>query len=325
MDVSTELLQTFICVSATKNFSRAAERLHKAQSSVSLQIASLERAVGLALFDRTERPIKLTEAGTLFLSYAVEQVNRAEAIEKVLRGFATGVAGEVRVAASTPVGSFLLPGIIADIRRDSPQIRIEVLAQSRGLVFESVESERVDFAIGFSDTMPWGKREQAGDLKIQLLANLPSLFAVAADHPLARAGTVSVDELCRYPMVTGTAGTGHAEVLEPMLERNGIVNYPVNLRVNSVEGVKHAVLAGLDVGLLQEFMIRRELAEGTVVEVRVRGVQLTGCIILIERKGRLLSPTARMVKERIVAAFADGAKHRNGKNRNRERAHVRKT
>jgi LysR family cyn operon transcriptional activator len=88
MNISTDLLHTYIAVCEHGNFSHAAAKLGMAQSSVSEQIAAMERQVGLNFFDRRKRPIKLTQAGTLFLDFAKAVTNRAQSTERLLHEMA---------------------------------------------------------------------------------------------------------------------------------------------------------------------------------------------------------------------------------------------
>ena len=87
MEISTELLRTFICVSEEKTFSNAAVKLHKSQSSISTQIKLLENQLGSNLFDRSEHPPKLTEIGRSVLQFAREFVARTRDLENELKEF----------------------------------------------------------------------------------------------------------------------------------------------------------------------------------------------------------------------------------------------
>ena len=88
MELSTELLRTFVCVSEEKGFSNAAIKLHKSQSSISTQIKLLEKQLGSKLFDRSEHPPELTEIGRAVLQFAKEFINRTRDLERDLKEFA---------------------------------------------------------------------------------------------------------------------------------------------------------------------------------------------------------------------------------------------
>src|SRR5688572_13537603 len=106
MKFSDDLLRTFLAIYEEKNFSGAAETLHKSQPAVSIQIATLEKQIGLKLFNRSERPLRLTEAGSIFLQFAREVTNKANEVDRSLRELAIGTAGEVKIGASTSVGAY---------------------------------------------------------------------------------------------------------------------------------------------------------------------------------------------------------------------------
>jgi DNA-binding transcriptional LysR family regulator len=86
MDLSTDLLKTFVAVCHEQSFSKAAKQVFKSQAAVSIQIATLEERAGLWFFDHRERPLKLTESGKLFLNFSVEFLNKLEGLDR-LPGF----------------------------------------------------------------------------------------------------------------------------------------------------------------------------------------------------------------------------------------------
>ena len=82
MNISTNLLRTFLAVCEHRNFSLAAAALRKSQSNVSTQVAQLEEEIGLKLFHRHKRPFQLTEAGATFLQFSREVLNRTRDVDR---------------------------------------------------------------------------------------------------------------------------------------------------------------------------------------------------------------------------------------------------
>ena len=103
MNIDVDRLATFIQLAQEGSFTASGKSLRKSQSAVSLQIAGLERQFGLQLIDRSTRPIKLTEAGQLFLQFSEQIVNQTTDLERTMSELARGASGEVKIGATTSV------------------------------------------------------------------------------------------------------------------------------------------------------------------------------------------------------------------------------
>ncbi len=119
-----DLLRTFAALADTSSFTRTAERLHRTQSTISLQIKRLEDMLGKALFDRTSRSVRLTPEGLVLLSYAQQMLRiNDEAIARVTEPDLQGV---VRLGTPEDFATVYLPQVLAGFARAHPQIALEV-------------------------------------------------------------------------------------------------------------------------------------------------------------------------------------------------------
>jgi DNA-binding transcriptional LysR family regulator len=296
MKFSSSTLAYFVEVCRENGFSQAAEKLNKSQSGISGQIALLEKDLGLRLFDRSKRPLHLTEAGKIFLRFATEVLNKSKGYERYLSELSSGKAGEVRVGASTSVGTCLLPRVLSRLLRQFPEIKISLSTQPRSSVFESVRRAEVDFGVVFSDHPPDGL-----DSKI-LNAERLCLF-VSSKHPLAKERHLVTADLASMPFVTGPRGTEYTETITRVLASYGLSDHPVAARISNFEGVKEIVLSGLGIGLLPHFMLRRELRAGALRQLKVQTFTATANIMLIERMEQLPTPTVVRVRELVSTAI----------------------
>ena len=295
MNLSTDQLRMFNRICEQGSFSKAAQNLDISQSTISTQIAILEKRAGLKLFDRSQRPVKLTEAGVLFLRIGTQIVNQAELLDKLLRELSGGIAGEVKIGTTTSIGAFILPRILSRLLRESPKIRLDVTIKPLSSICESVRQGETDFGLVMSQTEPRGLA--AKTLKRERLC-----FVVSPRHPLAET-TVALEDLRTYSFVVGAKSGGYTAMIERLLERNGLFEFDVALRVGSFEGIKETVRAGLGVGLLPHFMIRRELTGGVLSEITVKGNPLFVEIIMIDRAKPAHTPTLLAVRSFIEDHF----------------------
>ena len=108
-------LNVFVEAALAQNFSVAARRLYLSQPAVSLQIANLEKQLGLELFQRNGRSIALSEAGKVLLPLAQEALRSVKHIEETMSGLKGVMIGELPIACSTTVGKYILPRLVAGL------------------------------------------------------------------------------------------------------------------------------------------------------------------------------------------------------------------
>jgi DNA-binding transcriptional LysR family regulator len=295
MDLSTDHIRSFLEICQRGSFSKAAQTLGMSQSTLSTQIAALEEQAGLKLFDRSQRPVKLTEAGMIFSQMGSQIVNQTDQLNRSMRELADGIAGEVKIGTTTSIGAFILPRIVGRLLRDLPKVRLDVSVKPLSAVCESVRQGETDFGLVLSHAAPHG-------LSAKVLKRERLCFVVAPRHPLAKT-SVSLEALRSYSFVVGAKTGGYTALIERLLERNGLFGFDVALRVGSFEAIKEAVRSGLGVGLLPHFMIRRELASGVLAEITTKGNAFFVEIMSVDRPKSTPIPTVASVRSLIEKHF----------------------
>ena len=125
------LLQALLAVADTGSLSGAAERLGSSQPTLGRQVAELERLLGFPVFARHARGYAPTEAGRALLPAARAMGDAAAQLALAAEGRSQHLAGTVRITASVMVATYWLPGIVGDLRRAEPEIRIEIVPTDR--------------------------------------------------------------------------------------------------------------------------------------------------------------------------------------------------
>ncbi|WP_198414850.1 LysR family transcriptional regulator [Piscinibacter terrae] len=124
------LLRAFVAVADAGSLSRAAELLGSSQPTLSRQMSALEQHIGGALFERTRRGLRLTEAGQTLLGPAQRMQEHAREWSLAAAGQSQSLAGTVRITASETMSAFLLPPILRRLRDEHPQIQVEMVASN---------------------------------------------------------------------------------------------------------------------------------------------------------------------------------------------------
>ena len=130
------------------------------------------------MFDRTQRPLKLTEAGLIFSQFASEMVNSADQLGRSIRELAGGATGEVKIGTTTSIGAFILPKIVSQLLQEMPKVQLDINIKPLSSVCESVKQAETDFGIILSQREPQG-------LMAEILKQERLCFVVASRHPLA--------------------------------------------------------------------------------------------------------------------------------------------
>lgn len=187
-------LRYFVTVADERNFTRAAERLHISQPPLSRQIQQLEDELGLQLFERDARPLRLTEAGRFFYARAVRLLEQAEeAIATTRRLAHLDRRLLIGFVPSTMYGA--LPRLMRMFRSARPHTEVMLLEMSTVEQIEALKAGRIDVGFG---------RVRLDDPAVQreVLREEPLVLAIPADHPLAHErGPLSLAAAAPYPLL----------------------------------------------------------------------------------------------------------------------------
>ena len=173
-------LRYFVAVAETEHIGKAAERLNISQSPLSQQIRSLERQLGIELFERVKKRIRLTAVGRNFLAQARDLLEHASNIERGVRQLAAGTQGWVDIGyVEGAVYSGVLPRILRALRQQRPGVEPRLHALRSAAQIAELMQGRLD--IGFIHNPPSVDR----GFRVQLLQNEPLSLVLPSEHTLA--------------------------------------------------------------------------------------------------------------------------------------------
>ena len=174
-------LRCLAAVSSELNFNKAANRLHMAQSALSRQIMILEKEIGLPLLIRNKRaPVRLTEAGTIFLASAQTALDHFERVQRVGQRLKRGELGKVTIGyVASATFSGRLPATMLAYRQHWPDVEIDLKEMDSDHQIEALAAGDID--IGFFRPRPFYPVE----IETVVLLREAVLLALWRDHPLA--------------------------------------------------------------------------------------------------------------------------------------------
>ena len=181
-------LRCFVAVSEELNFRRAAERMNMTQPPLSRQIKLLEHALGLSLFDRTNRQVQLTPAGASFLASATEILQRAEHAVLSARQSERGEAGDVAMGFVPSAALEFVPRIVSALRRDLPDVTFKPTEMMSYEIIEALISGQLDFGL----TRSSGRHRELDSVRI---VSEPFVAAIPKAHRLAGVESLTLADL----------------------------------------------------------------------------------------------------------------------------------
>ena len=236
----------FVKTVDTGSFTRAADSLHYAQSSISKMIADLEKEWGIALLERSKKGVSLTSSGKEILPYARKIVSDFEEIQQKIHAMHGIQSGIVRIGTFSSVAINWLPEVFAKFQEDYPGIDYEMLLGDYDEVGAWIDEGRVD--CGFLRLPVNGNFDVISLKQDEYKAVLPT------DHPLAKKTLLDYKDLDEQPFLLLEHG-GKTEVSD-LLEKNHA--HP-NIRFTTWED--YAIMAmverGLGIGVLPDMILKR--------------------------------------------------------------------
>ena len=144
-DLDIGLLRTFVVLSETQNFTRTAERVHRSQSAVSMQIAKLEELLGCSLFERDKRNVSLTAEGEKLRNYASEIINLSDSLLNKFRE--SEIEGSINFGSPEDFATYYLPDILSDFVRTHPHVTLNVNCDLTLTLIKDFEKKQYDLII----------------------------------------------------------------------------------------------------------------------------------------------------------------------------------
>jgi DNA-binding transcriptional LysR family regulator len=177
-------LRTFLAVASTLNFTKAAAKVHLAQSSVTEQIQALESDLGVALFDRSQRRLALTQAGATLVGYAESLLALAADARSAVSGAAVVVRGTLAVGTLETLAARWLPPLLGEFQSRHPGVHVDLRVAGSGELRNAVRDGTLDLCFAFTEP-PAGL-----GLGSECIAMDGLVLLVPAGHPLADRASV---------------------------------------------------------------------------------------------------------------------------------------
>jgi len=271
-------LKIFLAAAETLSFTKAAQRVHLSQPSVTEQIQALERSVGQPLFIRKNNSLTLTAAGQRLTGHARELLAMAD---DTLRAVQDDIehTGTIRVAAPQTLCTCVLIPLLAGYGELHPGARVEIQERNSSATAQAVLDGTADLGLVHG----WPIND--ANLRAELIARDTPVVVMPAGHPLGGAPVVNPDELAAFALIVTMEGCRYREYLEALLQEAS-VRPCIRGVADSAPALIQMVSAGLGVSTLPRMAVD---TAGTAAPVELRPLSTAGeglpiCLLTLERK-----------------------------------------
>lgn len=292
-------LRCFVTVAEELNFRRAAERLNMTQPPLSRQIKLLEAGIGLTLLERDNRTVRLTPAGAIFRSAAIDLLERAEFAILTARQAERGQAGTIRLGFVPSAALEFIPRIVSALKRDLPALRFTPIEMMSYEIAEALLSGGLD--LGLTRTIG-----SSSEIESTRVVREPFILALPQGHRLDQPGTARRTELDREEFIGYSAERGgylreiHTALFAAIGIRPNIVQ-----EVSQTQTVLSLVNIGLGVALVPRSAMAMQMDRLVYRKIDLPD-QFSSTIYLNAARNRS-SALSHNVREKVLQALSEAS------------------
>ncbi len=285
-------LRTFIRVAELNNFTKAAQSLGYSQSAVTVQMQQLETELGLPLFDRIGKNIKLNQYGLNFIDYAIRVI---EAIEKA-ESFATeaqNMKGYIRFGIVDSILNACFISILPEFNRRYPNIDVSISVSSARDIEAKIRANELDFAYLLDYKVP---RKEWVRVREEIE---PIIFVANPKNRLAGNESVSFEQLIGERLILMPPGEGYRYLFDDELAKRNLYAVP-SIEIANTETIIKLTLEEDYVTMLPVFAVRNYIKEGRLAALNIPGVELQQWSQLVYLKGKAITPQMQMFMDTVL-------------------------
>lgn len=289
-----QALLVFVTVAEKKSFTKAADALHMTQPAISQYIQTLEKSLGTRLLDRSNKYVKLNQAGEIVYHHANQIIGQYTQMQKLLDDTLNKASGNLAIGASYTFGEYVLPHVVGYLQTKFPLIRPKITIANTRRISEWVANRQLD--VGIVD----GQMHHH-NLPLDKFAEDLMYVVASAKHKHLLEKKPAITDLMDETWIFREETSGTREVTERIFSELSI--YPKKMmEFGSTQIIKESVQVGLGIALLSHCTIQKEVSLGSLKIIDVCGAPF-------QRNFSLITPPSQF-KTKVTTVFID-VLHRN--------------
>ncbi|WP_099156869.1 LysR family transcriptional regulator [Virgibacillus ndiopensis] len=289
-------LRYFMEVAEREHVSDAAVHLHVAQSAISRQIANLEGELGVSLFEREGRNIKLTQIGKTFYNHCEIAMKAIDNAKKQIDEHLDPERGTIKIGFPTSLSNHLLPNVISAFKNEYPNVSFHLRQGSYSFLIDSVKKSEIDVA--FLGPVP--KEDPEIESHILFTENILALLPLT--HPLAERKSLYLTDLRNDEFVSFPKGFILEKIIIDACKQVGF-EPKISSEGEDLDAIKGLVSAGIGVTLLPESTFHESTPRMTVkIPLEIPEVRRT--VGVIKQKNKTLAPSEKVFYSFVKEFFS---------------------
>lgn len=274
-------LKVFQAVAAHLSFTKAAAELFITQPAVTRHIRELEEELGVSLFERKANRVQLTQAGEILLAHAGRVADIYKQIDFDINQLRQRFAGALQLGASTTIGQYVLPPVLAGFYKTYPDVKLSLLNGNTQQIETALLDKKIE--LGFVE----GKTRNT-QLRYTTFLEDEMVIVAHTRQPLATNSSLTVQQLASMPLVLRERGSGSLEVVEHALSAHGIRLDSMNMvmHLGSTEGIKSFLRHTNCLGIVSVAALQPELSRGEFKIIPVKGLTIPRTFYFVHLQGK---------------------------------------
>ena len=253
------------------------------QPAVSRAIQELERYYGIVLFERINKRIVNTEAGSRFYSYALHILDSYDTMEKEMRNW--DEIGVLKVGATVTLGSMLLPRVIREFKKKHPGIKIKASVQNTVRLMEALSHNELDLAL-IEGTV------SDPNLMTEAFSSDRLILLLPPDCDLLSKESISLTDLSSYPHILRDKDSISRKLLDHIYALHGISVEPLMESI-STHAIVQAVHEGIGISFITERLVKHSVESGFVASRAIEDEHFDRKNFIVYHKNKFLTESAR--------------------------------
>ncbi|MFZ5823427.1 MAG: LysR family transcriptional regulator [Bacillota bacterium] len=279
-------LQTFRAVAQSLSFTRAAEALSYAQSSVTGQIQALEEELGVRLFERLGKRITLTPPGEQLLWYTERLLKLADEAREAVARHDGEPSGPLLIGSPESLATYRLPPILQRFRQRYPQVQVTLRPGVCSDLMRQLSEGLLDLVFILQEPV------QPPHLTVYPLRREPLQALAHPEHPLAARCGIDLADLQGESLLVTEQGCAYRELIEQEMERRS-VRPASSLEFGSIEAIKQCIAADMGLAVLPAMTAEHEVQEGRLAALPWQGPGYEVVTQVAHHKDKWISPAMR--------------------------------
>ena len=284
-------IKSFVQICADGSFSRAAKNLGYAQSSVTAQIQQLEEELGVQLFERINKRVYLTAAGSRFLEYASDVLQKTRQITERLQN-ENGITGSLKIGCLESVGVAFLPDVLSAFSRKYPSVSLSVTTGGSRQLREELKNNSLDLAWTFD-------RRRPGDGFSVLYEKSRPLSVVGGKNAVRNTAIKNLSDLSDESFIFAEPGCQYRNRLTQRMKKTGL-RPKAGFEIDNTEIIRNLRRSGLGFAFLPDFLTEADVRRGRLERLHISDFSPVMYSRILVHKSKTISPA--------ISAFRQTAK-----------------